>query len=156
MELVEPEMRGAHRLAYGILRSSAEAEDAVQDAVVNAWRNFGRFHRDQPLRPWFYRIVVNECRERRRSRWWSIRAAAGEAHEDAELDSRLDPATADVRRALKRLPHDLRIAVVLRYYLDMTFEDVAETLQISPKAAQSRTYRALERLRLTPEVMSHE
>ena len=64
-----------------------------------------------------------------------------------------DPATADLRRAIPRLPHDMRVALVLRYYLDLSFDDVAQTLGVSTK---SRTYRALERLRLSPEVLPDE
>jgi DNA-directed RNA polymerase specialized sigma24 family protein len=46
--------------------------------------------------------------------------------------------------------------VNLRYYLDLPFKEVAQTLGISTKAAKSRTYRALERLRLSPEVLTDE
>jgi DNA-directed RNA polymerase specialized sigma24 family protein len=48
------------------------------------------------------------------------------------------------------------LAVVLRYYLDLPFAEVAAVLRISAKAARSRTYRALERLRLSPEVLGDE
>jgi RNA polymerase sigma factor (sigma-70 family) len=58
--------------------------------------------------------------------------------------------------ALYRLPHDQRLVLVLRYYLDLPFPEVAQALGISIKAAKSRTYRALERLRLSPEVLSDE
>jgi RNA polymerase sigma-70 factor (ECF subfamily) len=62
----------------------------------------------------------------------------------------------DLRLALYRLPYDLRLAVVLRYYVDLSFEEVGQTLGVSTKAAKSRTYRALERLRLSPEVLRDE
>jgi DNA-directed RNA polymerase specialized sigma24 family protein len=54
------------------------------------------------------------------------------------------------------LPHDQRLAVILRYYLDLSFAEVGQTMGISAKAAKSRTYRALERLRLSPEVLPDE
>ena len=157
MELVEPEMRGAYRLAVAILRNPSEAEDAVQDAVLSAWRHFGRFRRDAGIRPWFFRIVVNECRSRRRSRWWSvIRGWPPEGDDVPAPGGGIDASSADLRRALRRLPRDQRLAIVLRYYLDLPFEEVADTLGISPKAARSRIYRALERLRVTPEVSPDE
>lgn len=155
IELLEPEMRGAYRLAVGMLRNSTEAEDAVQEAVLKAWRSFGRFRRDAKLRPWLFAIVANECRSRRRSRWWSVVSWSGLREEPAG-PSGADPATADLRRAVRRLPHNQRLAVVLRYYLDLSFEEVAQTMGTSVKSARSRTYRALERLRLNPEVMSNE
>jgi RNA polymerase sigma factor (sigma-70 family) len=55
-----------------------------------------------------------------------------------------------------RLPYDQRVAVILRYYVDLSFEEVGQSLGVSTKAAKSRTYRALERLRLSPEVLLDE
>ena len=62
----------------------------------------------------------------------------------------------DLRRALYRLSYDQRLALVLRYYLDLSFEEMALVLKTTAKAAKSRTYRALKRLRLSPEVLSDE
>jgi RNA polymerase sigma-70 factor, ECF subfamily len=153
MELIEPELPGAHRLAVAMLRNQEEAEDAVQEAALKAWRAFARFRRDARVGPWFYTIVANECRRRRKSRWWSV-ISGWPGQPAASPES--DPATADLRKAVARLPHDMRLALVLRYYLDLSFEDVAKTMGVSVKAAKSRTYRALERLRLSPEVLPDE
>jgi RNA polymerase sigma factor (sigma-70 family) len=71
-------------------------------------------------------------------------------------DLAVDAATSDVRQALNRLPHDQRLVLVLRFYLDLSFDEIGRTLGTSAKAAKSRTYRALEQLRLRPEVMSDE
>ena len=154
MELLEPELPSAYRLALGMLRSQPEAEDAVQDAVLKAWKSFGRFRRGSALRPWLFAIVANECRRRRRNKWWYVVTGWPPADEQLPDHSAPDPSTADLRRALSRLPHDQRVVLVLRYYLDLSFEEVALTLGVSTKAAMSRTYRALERLRMTPEVLS--
>jgi len=62
----------------------------------------------------------------------------------------------DLRRALYALPHDQRLVLILRYYLDLSYEDIGQTLGISAKAAKSRTYRAVDRLRLSPEVLLDE
>jgi RNA polymerase sigma-70 factor (ECF subfamily) len=153
--LVEPLLPDAFRLAVAMLRSASDAEDAVQDGVLNAWRHFGRFRPGSDLRPWLFTIVANECRHQRRNRWWSVirTEAPGEL---VDKTSSSDPDTLDLRRALYRLPHDQRLAVILRFYLDLSYEEVAKTLRISTKAAKSRTYRALERLRLSPEVLPDE
>jgi RNA polymerase sigma-70 factor (ECF subfamily) len=154
--LVEPLLPDAYRLAVGMLRNDSEAEDAVQDAVFKAWRHFGRFRRNAELRPWLFTIVANECRRQRRSRWWNVLKQAGPIERSAGAADHVDPAIADLRLAVYRLPHDQRLVIVLRYYLDLSFDEVARTLGISPKAAKSRTYRALERLRLSPEVLPDE
>jgi len=154
--LVEPLLPAAYRLAVGMLRSEADAEDAVQEAVLKAWRHFGRFRRDSDLRPWLFTIVANECRGQRRTRWWSVIRRADTADDIVGEASAGDPATVDLRRALYHLPHDQRLVLILRYYLDLSYDEVAHTLGISTKAAKSRTYRALERLRLSPEVLPDE
>jgi RNA polymerase sigma-70 factor, ECF subfamily len=154
MQLVEPHLPAAYRLAIGMLRSETEAEDAVQDAVLKAWRNFGRFRRDSDLRPWLFTIVANECRHQRRSRWWSVVKRPG-SPEPAQ-SAPVEPDNTNLRAALYRLPHDQRLVLVLRYYLDLSFPEVAQALGTTTKAAKCRTYRALERLRLSPEVLSDE
>jgi RNA polymerase sigma factor (sigma-70 family) len=154
--LLEPLLPLAHRLAVGLLRSQSDAEDAVQSALLNAWRHFGQFRRNSELKPWLLTIVANECRRQRRNRWWSVIKGVG-LTSGLEKETRVaDPAIADLRRALYRLPHDQRLVVILRFYLDLSFEEIAQTTGISTKAAKSRTYRALERLRLSPEVRPDE
>jgi RNA polymerase sigma-70 factor (ECF subfamily) len=152
--LIDSHLPGAYRLAYGMLGSTADAEDAVQEAALRAWRSFGRFRKDAEIRPWLYTIVANECRShlrrlRRRNDDLQISDAASHP-------TFTDPEMTDLRRALDRLPTDQRLLIVLRYYLDLPFQEVAAMLRISPKAARSRTYRALERLRLMPEVLPDE
>jgi RNA polymerase sigma-70 factor (ECF subfamily) len=154
--LLEPLLPMAHRLALGLLRSESDAEDAVQSAVLNAWRHFGQFRRGSELKPWLLTIVANECRRQRRNRWWSVIKGAGATGEAERESGVADPAITDLRRALYRLPHDQRLVVILRYYLDLSFQEIAHTTGISTKAAKSRTYRALQRLRLSPEVSPDE
>lgn len=150
--LAEPLLPAAYRLAVAMLGSRDEAEDAVQEATFKAWRSFGRF-RGEDMKPWLLTIVANQCRQVRRSRWWSVIRS----DEDLQLAPMALPEdTSDLRRALYRLSYDWRLALVLRYYLDLSFEEMALVLKTSPKAAKSRTYRALERLRLSPEVLADE
>ena len=143
-ELLRPEYRTALRLACGLLQDIDEAEDAVQEAAFTAWRRIGNLHEGSSLRPWFLGIVANQCRSVKRSRWWSVTKAEpleGEAP-TADLE-----ASIDLRRALRRIGHDERLVLVLRYYLDMPFEEIATTLGITPKAARTRVERAIHRLK---------
>jgi RNA polymerase sigma-70 factor, ECF subfamily len=156
LQLVEPVLPLAHRLAIGLLRSPSDADDAVQTALLNAWRHYGRFRPGSDVKPWLLTIVANECRHLRRNRWWSVIKRPADGTEQSAESGMTDPAVADLRRALYRLPHDQRLVVVLRYYMDLSFDEIAQTLGISTKAAKSRTYRALERLRLSPEVRPDE
>jgi RNA polymerase sigma-70 factor, ECF subfamily len=136
-----PLLDEALHLAVGMLLNAAEAEDAVQEACVRAWRRRANRWPDTDLRPWFLRIVANQCREARRGRWWplirvaDIVASAGPRPRDPD-------ATLDLRRAIGELPYRRRLVVVLRYYLDLSFEDVAAAAGCSVDAAKALVRRA--------------
>jgi RNA polymerase sigma-70 factor (ECF subfamily) len=145
--LLRPEYRNAYRLAYAMLHDTQEAEDAVQEAALKAWRKLGNLRRDAPLGPWFLGIVANQCRGAARARWTTVVRLADPptAREEAAMDG----SRVDLRRALGGLGHDQRLILVLRYYLDLPYDAIASTLKISSKAARRRVERALDRLRST-------
>lgn len=144
-DLIQPEYRGATRLAYALLHNLDEAEDAVQESALKAWRRLGNLKDGAPLRPWFLGIVANQCRSVRRSKWWTSRS--DEEPPEGEARSLDIAGGLDLRRALANLGYEQRLVLVLRYYLDMPFEEIALTLAISPKAARGRVERAVNQLR---------
>ena len=143
-DLLRPEYRAGFRLAYGLLQDVDEAEDAVQEAAFAAWRRIGNLREGSSLRPWFLGSVANQCRSVKRGRWWSVDKTEPPEREAPTLDL---AASIDLRRALRRIAHDERLVLVLRYYLDMPYEEIATTLSISPKAARTRVERAIHRLK---------
>jgi len=144
-DLIQPEYRAAVRLAYALLHDLDEAEDAVQDAAFKAWRKLGNLKEGAPLRPWFLGIVANQCRDIRRTKWWTTRSDEQPPEQDADA---FDVAVAiDLKRALAKMAYDQRLILVLRFYMDMPFDEIAATLAISPKAARSRVERAVHQLR---------
>jgi RNA polymerase sigma-70 factor (ECF subfamily) len=146
--LARANVAAAYQLAGCILGDAMEAQDAVQDALVKAWRNWSSLRQVDSFQPWFRRIVVNVCRDRlRRHRTLQIvdlTAAADVASDDTfaamvEGDS--------VARAVTRLSPDHRIVIALRYWHDLPLEQVAETLGIPVGTAKSRLHYALAALR---------
>jgi RNA polymerase sigma-70 factor (ECF subfamily) len=143
--LLAPLFLPAYRLAFGMLRNREEAEDAVQEAALSAWKHRQTFRAGADARPWFFAIVANQCRSLRRSRWGRLLRIADPviaSQPTADVDADLD-----LRRALARLSHDDLLVLVLRYYMDRPYEEIAATLGISDQAARSRTQRAVRRLR---------
>jgi RNA polymerase sigma-70 factor (ECF subfamily) len=156
-ELVHAYQGIAFRTAYVIVRNSADAEDAAQDGFVKAWRALGRFRPGAPFRPWLLQIVANEARNRLRSAGrrasLALRAAAQEPSGDAAPSPEASLLSAERRAgllaAVNELPDDQRTVVSLRYFLGLSEQEVAETLDVPQGTVKSRTARALERLRET-------
>jgi RNA polymerase sigma-70 factor (ECF subfamily) len=157
-ELVRPHEEIAFRVAHVITRNSADAEDAMQDALTKAWRALDRYRVDEPLRPWLLRIVANEARNRRRSagrrEHLVLRVAAASSAQDSgeAAPSPEEAALARDRRAhllaaLEELPDAGREVLVCRYLLDLSEEETAAALDLPTGTVKSRSARALERLR---------
>ena len=144
-ELLRPEYRSAIRLAKTLLHNVDEAEDAVQEAAFKAWRKLDNLRTGSPIRPWFLAIVANQCRSVRRAKWWSSRTDQVPPEEETEGGD--VAGSIDLRRAVAQLDYDQRLVLVLRYFMDMPFEEIALMLEISPKAARSRVERAVKHLR---------
>jgi len=144
--LIGPLIEPAYRLAFGMLHQREEAEDAVQEAAVKAWRKLGNLRPGANLRPWFLGIVANQCRTTRRSRWWSVIKLA-HLQVAAPSGGMLPFVGEDLRQALRRLEPGQRAAVILRFYLDLPLEEVAAVLSIPIGTAKSRLSRGIRRLR---------
>ena len=139
---------GAYRLAGYLLGSEVEAEDAVQDALVKAWRGWSSLKNADAFGPWFDRIVVNVCRDRMR-RHRTIRmveldeAGDVESHDAFALMFQRD----EVAAAVAHLAAEHRIVIALRFWRDMTLEEVAATLDLPLGTVKSRLHYALKALR---------
>ena len=145
---VESDSRRLFSVALAILRNPAEAEDAVQESLLKAWRNWATL-RDQDRRSaWLTRICVNHCISSKRRSWLSILT---DSHSDTTADPRaqtaFDPADPDLDRAMARLSVKQRAVVVLHYHYGFTFDEVASLLGSRPGTVRSHLNRALTTLR---------
>lgn len=143
--LVGPLVESALRLAYSMLGDRGEAEDATQEALTSAWRKLHQLREDTPVRAWLLAIVINRCRNIRRTRWFRLIRVAEPSNQSQAAD--LTDERLDIDRALAKLaPHD-RQALFLHFYLDLPLDEVGLALGISASAAKARVYRACARLR---------
>jgi len=146
--LSERRLGASYRLARAILGEPAEAEDAVQDAFVQAWRGWSTLRDTSRFEAWFDRILVNTCRNRLRSR---ARTRTLDLSEGASFAQSGDAyASANDRDqvglALARLDADHRLVVALRYYGDFTVDQIAARTGLRPGTVKSRLHHALRRL----------
>jgi len=145
--LVGPLIDPAYKLALVMLRDPQEAQDAVQEATLKAWRGLAKLRGDAAIRPWFFTIVANQCRSMRRARWWSVLRSDGIEPPPQHVDERQD-LRLDLNRELTRLSSTDRSVLFLFFYLDLPLQEVGRILRISPQAAKSRVHRAVSKLRL--------
>jgi RNA polymerase sigma-70 factor (ECF subfamily) len=148
---LRPLLEPAFKLAYTMLRDRAEAEDAVQQAALDAWRGFARF-RDggRGMGPWYLTIVANQCRARRRSPWWRLGRPGGSASwlEGTDPGHEEDVVLRDaLGRSFGRLSAEQRTVLLLYFDLDLPQEDIARILRIGTGAVKSRLHRGVQRLR---------
>ena len=142
---------GAHALAIQILGNADDAQDAVHDAIEAALGNPGAYDaRKGPLKPWFLRVVRNRCIDMLRRR----RPVSSTLVDDLESSSKTpeealeaDQTGSRVGLALASLPADRREIVVLRDYLDLSYAEIANILDIAPGTVMSRLHRARMALR---------
>jgi len=150
--LADLHLQGAYGLARVILGNAADAEDATHDAFVTAWRNWPTLRDPALFNRWFDRILVNTCRNRlrRNARWRSqdLTADVGRARDELGQIHDRDALGA----AIAGLSIDHRLVIALRFYRDLTVEEIASRLGVRPGTVKSRLHYALKRLhgRLDP------
>ncbi len=140
----------AYRYATLILGDRSEAEDATHDAALMAWRRFDELRDRSRFDAWFGRILVNTCRDRLRSRGRTVRLIEPEA----AFGAAADPTETTARRqalveAIRTLSVDHREVVVLRFYADLTVDQIAERVGVGAGTVKSRLHYALRHLRET-------
>jgi RNA polymerase sigma-70 factor (ECF subfamily) len=141
-------------VAYRILRDTDRAEDAVQQAIVAAWRELPALRDPDRFSAWLYRVLVNACYvEARRTRRWdaNVRALIVDTASDPtdELLSVEDRDELD--RAFRRLPPDQRAVFVLHHYIGMRLTDIGDALEIPVGTVKSRLHYATATLRAAIE-----
>lgn len=138
-----------YSIAYGILGRGDEARDVTQEVFLQVHRSLGSFRRGARFATWLYRIAVNRALDATRSaarRKWLpfLEAAIDQPAPDSDpADSVEANSDADeVQRILMAVPVRHRDVLVLKYYQDLSVEEIAETLGISVTAAKVRLHRA--------------
>ena len=138
------------RFARRMLGNRHDAEDALQEAFVNAFQALGRYRERDAFRGWLYRIVLNECRRLASRRWRSERRLVHDEGALERLPGREDGA-ADLRdqlqASLARLEPILREALLLKYGEGFEYAEMAQMTGASIPALKMRVKRARDQMR---------
>lgn len=133
----------ALRTAAGILLSAQDASDAVQETFLRVWRALGQYRPAHPFAPWFYRVLINECRRalKRRKPYVDMQTI------EALPAPRAAYTALEINAALAALPERQRTAISLKYLSGLSERDTARLMRTTVPAVKSLTQRAKETLR---------
>jgi RNA polymerase sigma-70 factor (ECF subfamily) len=154
-ELVQRYERDVFNLAYRMLSNRNEAEDAAQEAFLRAYANLERYDITRSFKTWLLSITSNHCIDRLRKRrltWLSLEEPLPPhpalmsdipGPEEATLANERSML---VQELLEHLSPDYRLAVVLRYWYDLSYAEIADMLDTTESAIKSRLFRARQAL----------
>lgn len=146
LDLAERHLDASYRLARAILRDPVEAEDATHDAFVTAWTKFATLREASRFEGWFSRILINTCRNRlARTNRRRTQDQAAELPASGDAFTQTDDREV-IGAALAQLTPDHRVVVALRFYRDMSVDQIASHLGVRPGTIHSRLHYALKRL----------
>ena len=139
---VEEARDALYRVACAYLRQEADRNDAVQEALLKAWKNLPRLREEAYFRTWLIRILIRECVNIQRSqkRTLPVEKVPEKRTEDTKKDTSL-------RDAILALPDKLRIVIVLHYMEEYPVEDMARILRVPKGTVCSRLSRAREQMK---------
>jgi len=166
-ELFRRHYQRAYALAYTLCSGDGEeAKDAIQDAFIKAFRNFGKFKEGATFYTWFYRILVNTCIDRKRKlgRWkrlfsfWPTSGFGDDSEQhDMEAEDRRGSSNPleklesrevgeKIRNAIMELPETQRVAFYLRVNEGMKVKEIAHVMGSAEGTAKTHLFRAIRSL----------
>lgn len=156
-ELVRLYERPVYNLAYRMLNNSKEAEDVAQEAFLKAYMNLHRYDPSRSFKTWLLSITSNHCIDvlrKRRLTWLSLEdeqlpphpALVSAPQANPEVVALTHELSQQIQLLLDHLPEEYRIVVVLRYWNDLSYTEIAEMLQTTESAIKSRLFRARQTL----------
>lgn len=143
---LRPLLRRSGAYAFSILRERKAAEDAVQQAALHAWQRRGQFNASCPFAGWWYAILRNHCLDTLRR---TKRMPTSVRLDDAQLAAPADEGFLNRRaleRAMEQLSEAHRETLKLRYFGDLSYEDIAAVLEVPKGTVMSRLHLARKAL----------
>ena len=130
------------RLCTMLLQDASEAQDAVQDTFLKAYRSWGGWRGEASEKTWLTTIAVNVCRDHRRSAWFRRIVRDKDVADLPERGVPFPFPDDTVITAVMALPDSLREVILLRYYQNMKQKEIAAALSLSDRAVRQRLQKA--------------
>lgn len=152
-ELYDQYISSALRVAIAATGNRNNAADAVQEAFIRIYNNMNSFDIDKPFKPWFYKILMNECKRLFHKNQSSI---PYDSYFDNNADYSLEELHKfeeyeDLYKSIMELDEIYRISIVLKYLKGFSEKDIAEILEINVNTVKSRLFKGRQKLRYSLE-----
>lgn len=139
-----------YKFAYGYVKNQDNALDLVHESIVKAIKKRNTIREKRYLKTWFYRILINECLGFLRKR---NKVLFFEEIKDIEDLGKIDKISdnnenIDLYDAIDKLPTKLKTIIMLRFFEDMSLDEISQTIKTNLSTVKSRLYKALEVLKL--------
>ena len=136
-----------HAFCYRSCLDQTQAQDIAQETFIKAARSLGTYRGDASFKSWLYRIAANAAQDWLRQKLRQTRLANAVAEQWAENSADCEPDHSRVTEALRALPDDLRLAIVLTYYEGMNHAAAAQVLGCAETTVSWRVFRAKRKLK---------
>ena len=146
-ELIRATQKLGYRLAYGLLQDRQLAEDALQDVYLTIYRSISQLREPKAFKGWFCRILSNQCHKIRKKKPtdfledMTVRQQPQQESHSQEVETRLE-----VRQAFSQLSESDREVLAMREVLDLSYDEIAETLKVPLSTIKTRLFKARQRL----------
>ncbi|WP_242953979.1 RNA polymerase sigma factor [Clostridium felsineum] len=153
-----------YNLCYGYTQNTSDAMDLVQEVYIKVFKNIKKFDENLPFHPWIRRISVNTCLNFKRDNKSNV-ISMNSKYYDSEFEEE-DRLSMDydmeedivnrinnevVKECIKKLTYDYRIIIILRYYDDLSYDEIASILDMPLGTVKTKLYRAKNILRKSLE-----
>ena len=135
------------RMCFVYLQDMSLAEDAMQEVFLKTYRQYASFRQESSEKTWVMRIAINTCKDMRRTAWFRKVDRSVTLDMVPEARYEYDPADDTLITEIMKLPDKLKEVVLLKYYQGLSFQEIAEALQIPLGTASTRINAAKTKLR---------
>ncbi len=157
-EFVESNQENIYKTCYGLLHDEMDADDVTQEVFIEAFRSADKFKGTSKLSTWLYRIAVNKSlnfiRAKKRKRFlrfigldFDIQVAEDEVNFDIKSDIKREAKRmSEINVVIDALPENQRTAFLLHHINDLTYKEIAVTMQLSVSSVESLIFRAKRKI----------
>lgn len=152
-QLITQQLDNAYRFAYTYTKNQAMAEDVISESVLKALKNIHTLKNPDYIKTWFYRIIINTALSyiKKEKHMLSLTVESVQS-ENPSFEEQFE--NMDLHEIIEKMDEKYKTVLILRFFEDMTLQEIADTLQENINTVKSRLYRALSLLKIELEEIS--